>query len=313
MNLVTLLSTTSNLQSQLWSRREKFTMLVLNYVGCSRSEPRSRKVKTDYELIATQSDSDNFLYPQLHDEESDSFETLLRIRIARYFEAKCYNECIRLIDEIPATEQRSSVFKNVKANCLFNLENFREAKKVLFEVLAENPEDYEAGFIFSKCLYHEGDLSVSINSCSAILSVRPEFQHVKDQQQKAKKLFKLLCDGRQCYLKKRYEEATKLFTQALAVDPDNKKVSAVIFNNRAMCLKLRRYYKSAIEDFNEVSKLNPHDKTVHQKRAECYYKLMKLVECQRDCEEALMVQESESIKKLLKKCLKKMTKGVKFQ
>lgn len=243
-------------------------------------------------------------------EETWTPETRLKMRslerrIEKIFESKNYMNCLREIDEV---DHPSNVLKISKAKCLFHLDDFEEAKKAAKEILADNPKEFEAVLVFSNCLYHQGDLSLSIETYTEILSARPELQHVKEQLEKAKYLIGFLRDGRHFYEKGRYREASRAFSKAYKVDQTNKKVTSVILNNRAMTLKQLRYFKGAVDDFDESLKLNPGDKTVHEKRAICFYKLKKFVECKNDCEEAMKVRASKDIKKLMEKCLAKLNK-----
>lgn len=229
----------------------------------------------------------------------------LERRMEKIFESDDYMNCLREIDEI---DHPSNVLKILKAKCLFHLDDFEEAKKVAKEILADNPKEIEAVLVFANGLYHQGDLSASIEAYTEILKAQPELQHVKEQLEKAKSLIELLRNGRHFYEKGKYRNASRTFSQAYEVDQTNKKVTSVILNNRAMTLKQLRYFKGAIEDFDESLKLNPGDKTVHEKRAICFYKLKRFVECINDCEEAMKVRASKDIIKLMEKCLAKLKK-----
>jgi tetratricopeptide (TPR) repeat protein len=224
--------------------------------------------------------------------------------IQEKFEKKEYLECIGAIGEYLKVSD-STAMKVLKAKCYFHLEEFVEAISASNEVLKEDPKNCDASFVLANCLYHQGNLSSSVNKYESILKAKFD-QNVASQNEKAKKLMKCIQSGRDFYEKREYRKAVRTLTKGAEIDPDNRKVTAAIHSNRGMALKQLRYYKAAIDAFDEAFALNSQDKTIYEKRAICHYKLKKFVQCINDCEEAIKLGASEQMENLEMKARKKI-------
>lgn len=226
--------------------------------------------------------------------------------ILRTFKEEKYKECIGLINKI---DDVTLDLKLRKAKCLLSIENIDEAKIIVNEILKQEPANLEAAFIMASCFYFEGDLSVSIAACNAMIEANtdPKFdiKKLKEQNFKARKFLEHLERGQKLYKKRKYREAVQCFNKAIEVDKTNKLVTAVAYSNRGMALKQGKYHRSAIEDFNEAQKLNPGDKSVFEKRAPSLYGEKRYADCVNDCEEALKLHKSVTFEKLRYKAMKK--------
>ena len=66
----------------------------------------------------------------------------------------------------------------------------------------------------------------------------------------------------------KYEEAEQKYTEAINLDPSNKKLNAIIFSNRAQTFIKRKETLKALDDLNKSLELNPeYDKSL-MRRAE---------------------------------------------
>ena len=66
----------------------------------------------------------------------------------------------------------------------------------------------------------------------------------------------------------KYEEAEQKYTEAINLDPSNKKLNAIIFSNRAQTFIKRKETFEALDDLNKSLELNPeYDKSL-MRRAE---------------------------------------------
>lgn len=227
--------------------------------------------------------------------------------ISKNYELEKYDECIELIKRHREIQKNTSLFGMMQARCLLKLSKFNEAKQILNSILKDEPMNYEAGFIFSSCLYQEGELSVCIITCCAILSADPSLVHVEALRYKASKLNDYLKRGLLYYTQGRFRKALRNYNNAMEIDKSNKKLSTVLHNNRGMTLQHLRYHKSAVEDFNKVLEMDSSNEKIFWKRARSLYKIKKFEECRQDCEAALLFDEKdEKVKYLLKKTKKKL-------
>lgn len=66
----------------------------------------------------------------------------------------------------------------------------------------------------------------------------------------------------------KYQEAEQKYTEAINLDPSNKKLNAVIYSNRALTFIKRKETFKALDDLNKSLELNPeYDKSL-ARRAE---------------------------------------------
>lgn len=234
--------------------------------------------------------------------------------ITEIYESKKYNECIDLINAAPMEGEDAERMTLLKAMCLFKLEEFERANEILENAMKVNPSQYGLACYYAKCLYHKGDVSASISCCESILISKPEgadLTEIEKQKEKAEKFLVHLKRGLSFYQVQQFKSAIKEFTEALKVDPLNKKLNAIVFYNRGMALQKTRYYKSADADFEDVIKLDPKYSSnfFHEERALILYKIKKYEECKNACEEAFKFRKIKIIEKLHKKTIKAIKKG----
>ena len=224
------------------------------------------------------------------------------------FEAKMYSDCL---DAIRLLQQMTHIsidrHRLLTAKCYFHFEEFKQSRELLSEIIRDEPKNFEAMFILANCLYHEGNLTQSISAYEKLLKMHSDVKVFK-QNEKVKKLLELLRCGNFFYQKKKYRKSIKSYSNALKLESMNQKIVAVILNNRGMALKKSRFFKSAVEDFNESFKLNSDDKSIPSKRAYPHYKIGRFLECITDCEEALKAGASTDFEILRGKAKNKLLK-----
>lgn len=232
----------------------------------------------------------------------------LEADISEKFEKKMYQDCLGAVDKLQLMiHVNIDRLRLLKAKCFFHLEEFEKSQELLAAIIKDEPKNIEAAFIFGNCLYHEGDLSGSIMTYEAILKTERD-KLVFEQNQKVKTLLEMMQKGRELYQQRKYRKTARTFSKALEIERVNKKVAAALFNNRAMALKKSRFFKSAVEDFNESFELNSEDKSIHEKRAYPLYKIGKYSECIDDCDEAIKLGASKMFEDLKEKAEKKLRK-----
>jgi tetratricopeptide (TPR) repeat protein len=253
----------------------------------------------------------NLAQPVTQTELDEEFPELkifknLESEIDEKFETKMFRECIVAIEKLQEMIHVKTIrLCMLKAKCHFHLEGFKESKAILLEILEKEKENIEAFFILANCIYHEGDLSNSVLTYEAILKIQND-KRVFDQNEKVKKLLELMQIGQKLYQQRKYQKSVGMFTKAFEIEKNNKEVTSAILNNRGMALKKSRYFKSAVEDFDESFKLNSENKSIHEKRAYPLYKIGKYIECISDCEEAIKLGGSKDFKELKDKAEKKL-------
>ena len=85
----------------------------------------------------------------------------------------------------------------------------------------------------------------------------PDHQKCKKALYKAKKCELLKEEGNQFIKNQQFEEAENKYTEAIDLDPSNKKLNAIIFSNRALTFIKRKQTFKALDDLNKSLELNP--------------------------------------------------------
>lgn len=79
----------------------------------------------------------------------------------------------------------------------------------------------------------------------------------------AKKCEQLKEEGNDLIKSGNYEQAEKKYTEAINLDPSNKKLNAIVYSNRALTFMKRKETFKALDDLNKSLELNPnYDKSL---------------------------------------------------
>lgn len=85
---------------------------------------------------------------------------------------------------------------------------------------------------------------------------------------KSKRCEQLKEEGNQLIKEGKNEEACEKYSEAINLDPANKKLNSVIFSNRALTWMKRKQPLKALEDLNKSLELNPNYSKSLIRRAE---------------------------------------------
>lgn len=91
----------------------------------------------------------------------------------------------------------------------------------------------------------------------------------------------------------------KLYTEALEIDPLNKKTNAKLYFNRATALSRLTKTREAIEDCTAALNLDETYLKALMRRAKCYMDIGEYEEAVRDYEKVCKIDKSRENKKLL--------------
>ena len=85
----------------------------------------------------------------------------------------------------------------------------------------------------------------------------PDNQKCKKALSNAKKCEQLKEEGNELIKAQKFEEAAQKYTEAIELDPSNKKLNAIIYSNRALTFIKRKETFKALDDLNKSLDLNP--------------------------------------------------------
>jgi DnaJ family protein C protein 7 len=100
------------------------------------------------------------------------------------------------------------------------------------------------------------------------MKLDPDHQKCRLALKTAKKCEELKEEGNKNIKAKNIDEAIKNYTEALTLDPCNKKLNAIIYSNRALAYLKQKKDPEALADCNKSIELNDHYYKSYLRRAE---------------------------------------------
>jgi len=119
---------------------------------------------------------------------------------------------------------------------LGNANSLGEAQNVVMSLLRQNSNDPDALVLRGKIFYAEGDNAKAAQHFQVALRFDPDLKTARTHLKMARELDKKKEAGNEAFKKGDLAAARQLYTEALAVDENNKGTNAKIYQNRAMTL-----------------------------------------------------------------------------
>jgi len=233
------------------------------------------------------------------------------LRIA--FEQRDFRKALYHIDQALKIASASQNLKLSRAECLAFLGRYKEAQEVANDILRNDSTNIEAIYIRGLCLYYEDNIDKAFTHFQQVLKLAPDHGKAKEAFKRARNLKTKKDEGNEAFKACKYDEALKLYTEALQVDPENKITnSKLYFNRAAVSAKLKKWNQS-VEDCNTCLSLDDTYIKAYLRRAKSYMELEKFEEAVRDYEKLLKMDRSNfefrqllsNAKNELKKSLRK--------
>ena len=192
---------------------------------------------------------------------------------------------------------------------LFDIIKYKEAMQFMHDQIVNNKISKDNGeFVYLSCLtlyYNEEYETVENLIVNKIKNV--ESKLYKDLLFRIRNIEKIKKEGNNLYDQKKYEEAIKVYSQALQLDPDHKKYNSIILINRSLSYQKLEKYNDAINDANLSIKINPKYARAYTKRANIYLLLKNYKAAINDFEKAKKLDPSSPgfenyLQDLSKKC-----------
>jgi DnaJ family protein C protein 7 len=138
------------------------------------------------------------------------------------------------------------------------------------------------------------------------MQLDPDNVKVKNLLKKAKQIEVLKEKGNEALKEKQYEQCIPIFTDALQIDPCNKKINALCYSNRGLAKLRLKNYKGAVEDLNKAIDFDDKYFKSYMRRAEARQELGDFDLAVGDYNEAgKFGGDTNETKRLIKDCQKK--------
>jgi DnaJ family protein C protein 7 len=177
-----------------------------------------------------------------------------------------YSEALSCISYLVTKLPNTKALKLYKVECLAKLGQTNEASQLLSSMHNENTPD----FFYLKGIIelYNGD-SVKAKKYFAD-GIRLDPENVKCQKalHKAKRCEVYKDEGNELIKQNKYKEAEAKYTEALNLDPYNKKLNSIIYSNRALTYMKRGEKLKALQDLNNSLELDPNYMKSLVRRAE---------------------------------------------
>ncbi|EAW08145.1 DnaJ and TPR domain protein [Aspergillus clavatus NRRL 1] len=151
-----------------------------------------------------------------------------------------------------------------------NENSLRKAQDIAISMLRENNQDPDALMIRARAFYGLGDSDQALKLLKMCLGLDPDMKSAIRLLRTVQKLTRTKEEGNNAFKARDYRKAIELWSEALAVDPQNKDMNAKILQNRAQAYINLKEYDNAINDCSEALKLDPSYIKAQKMRAKAY-------------------------------------------
>ncbi|TKS89665.1 DnaJ -like protein subfamily C member 7 [Collichthys lucidus] len=235
-------------------------------------------------------------------QENKTAETLLEFeRMAEFgFEKRDFRKVVFCMDRALAVASACHRFKILKAECLALLGRYPEAQSVASDILRMDSTNADALYVRGLCLYYEDCIDKAVQFFVQALRMAPDHEKARLACRNAKALKAKKEEGNQAFKNNNYEVAYQLYTDALAIDPNNIKTNAKLYCNRATAGAKLKKLNEAIDDCTSAIKLDDTYIKAYLRRAQCYMNTEQYEEAVRDYEKVYQTEKTSDHKHLLK-------------
>lgn len=151
-----------------------------------------------------------------------------------------------------------------------NANSLGKAQDIAIGMLRENNQDPDALLIRARAFYGLGETEQALKHLRLCLNLDPDMKQAVKLLRTVQKLTRTKEEGNSAFKAKDYRRAIDLYTEALAIDPNNKDQNAKILQNRAQAFINLKEYERAIDDCTEALRLDPGYVKAQKMRAKAY-------------------------------------------
>lgn len=176
-----------------------------------------------------------------------------------------------------------------------------EAQALVIRILQQNGNDVYAIYVRGLCFYLEDIMDKALQHLNAALRKDSGLKKAMTLRKRVKKLQEIKQQGNDAFKAQKYEDAIRIYSEALSVDPSNKAVNSKLYYNRALARSKQRETdiekaeerdKLVIKDCNEAIKRNDGYVKAYRKRALCHQNIDMHDEAVRDFEKILQLEQN---------------------
>lgn len=150
-----------------------------------------------------------------------------------------------------------TLWQRLRAEGMLLRGQVEQAGKIAMDILRYDRTDVDALILRGRVMYIDGDNTTAINHFQEALRLDPDKTLARTLFRRARALEAAKSAGNVSFKAGRMAEAAEKYSEALAIDADNRGTNAKLYSNRATCrLKLKKYAE-ALEDCEKSLQLDP--------------------------------------------------------
>lgn len=214
-------------------------------------------------------------------------------------EKQDFRKIVYCMDRCLSQAPTCNRYKVCKAENLVLLARFSEAQELVTGVLQIDKGNADAIYVRGLCLLYEDQIDSAFNHFTQVLRLAPDHAQAMGAYKHAKLLKKTKEEGNEAYKHGKFQKAYDLYTQALSIDPLNKKTNAKLYFNRALVLSRLTKTQEAIADCTDALKLDEGYIKALTRRASCYMDVGEYESAVADYERLIKLDRSREHKRLL--------------
>jgi len=208
------------------------------------------------------------------------------------FNNKDYRKSLFCLDKCLGIATHCLTLKTSRAECLAFLGRYAEAQEAANGVLSLDNLNADAIYVRGLCLYYEDNLDRAISHFTQVLRFAPDHVKAKEMYKKAKALKLKKEEGNTVFKAGQLDEAYKLYSEALNIDPSNKNTNSKLYFNRATVLGRQKKLDLSIADCNKAIELDNSYIKAYLRRAKSYTETEQYEEAVRDYETIFKTDKS---------------------
>uniref|UniRef100_A0A8C7DV82 DnaJ homolog subfamily C member 7 n=1 Tax=Oncorhynchus kisutch TaxID=8019 RepID=A0A8C7DV82_ONCKI len=168
------------------------------------------------------------------------------------------------------------------------------------DILRMDSTNGDALYVRGLCLYYEDCIDKAVQFFVQALRMAPDHEKSRLACRNAKALKAKKEEGNKVFKNSNFEAAYRLYSEALAIDPNNIKTNAKLYCNRGTVGAKLNKPDQAIEDCTSAIKLDDTYIKAYLRRAQCYMDIEQYEEAVRDYEKVYQTEKTKEHKHLLK-------------
>jgi len=200
------------------------------------------------------------------------------------YQSKDYRKSLWCLDKALEIATHSLTLKTSRAECLAFLGRYTEASEAANSVLQFDNMNADAIYVRGLCLYYEDNVDRAFSHFTQVLRFAPDHVKAKEIYKKAKSLKTKKEEGNTAFKAGNLDEAYRLYSEALQIDPCNRTTNAKLYFNRATVASKLKKTAESISDCDKALDLDPNYTKALLRRAKSYMETEQYEEAVRDYE-----------------------------